>query len=92
MDTTSNLPLHKVGWNPPLKFTVNAEIGSNLAAVKKFRRREKAIGMVRTIQTRLFGTEIFATTGPMPSIDEIYPNQVHVLATESPLLYFVQLN
>ena len=37
IDIMSNLPLHKVGWNPPLKFTVDAEVGPNLAALKKWK-------------------------------------------------------
>jgi DNA polymerase I-like protein with 3'-5' exonuclease and polymerase domains len=37
MHIMSNLPLGQLGWNPPLKFTVDAEYGSNLAAVKKFK-------------------------------------------------------
>jgi DNA polymerase I-like protein with 3'-5' exonuclease and polymerase domains len=31
----SNLPLHEVNWSPQLKFTVDAEIGHNLANMKK---------------------------------------------------------
>ena len=37
IDIMSNLPLHQVGWNPPLKFTVDAEVGPNLADVKKWK-------------------------------------------------------
>jgi DNA polymerase I-like protein with 3'-5' exonuclease and polymerase domains len=37
MQIMSSLPLHQLGWNPPLKFTVDAEAGPNLAAVKKFK-------------------------------------------------------
>jgi hypothetical protein len=33
----NQLPLHQLGWNPPLKFTVDAEFGPNLAVVKKFK-------------------------------------------------------
>ena len=32
----NQLPLHQLGWNPPLKFTVDAEVGPNLAVVKKW--------------------------------------------------------
>lgn len=31
----SNLPLHKVGWDPQLKFPADAEAGPNLASLKK---------------------------------------------------------
>jgi hypothetical protein len=31
----SNLPFDQLGWKPQLKFTVDAEIGPNLAALKK---------------------------------------------------------
>ena len=37
MEIMSNLPFHEVGWNPPLKFTVDAEVGQNLAEVKKWK-------------------------------------------------------
>ena len=37
MQIMSNLPLKDLGWNPPLKFTVDAEVGQNLADVKKFK-------------------------------------------------------
>lgn len=30
-----NLPFHKVGWNPQLKFTADAKIGPNMADLKK---------------------------------------------------------
>jgi hypothetical protein len=33
----SNLPLHKLGWNPPLQFIVVAETGLNMAALKKWK-------------------------------------------------------
>ena len=37
MAIMSNLPLHKLGWNPPLKFTVDAEVGHDLANMAKFK-------------------------------------------------------
>ena len=37
MEIMSNLPLPKLGWSPPLKFTVDAEVGHNLAELKKFK-------------------------------------------------------
>ena len=38
VEIMSNLPLHKLGWNPPLKFTVDAEVGYDLASVKKWKK------------------------------------------------------
>jgi DNA polymerase I-like protein with 3'-5' exonuclease and polymerase domains len=38
IEIMSNLPLQKLGWNPPLKFTVDAEVGPDLAAVKKWKK------------------------------------------------------
>ena len=38
IEIMSNLPLHKVGWKPPLKFTVDAEVGFDLASVKKWKK------------------------------------------------------
>jgi hypothetical protein len=32
----NQLTLHQVGWDSPLKFTVYAEVGPNLAVVKKW--------------------------------------------------------
>jgi DNA polymerase I-like protein with 3'-5' exonuclease and polymerase domains len=34
VDTMANLPLEKVGWNPPLKFIADAKIGPNMADLK----------------------------------------------------------
>lgn len=34
VDTMSNLPLEKVGWNPPLKFIADAKYGPNMADLK----------------------------------------------------------
>ena len=34
MEIISNLPLHQIGWIPPLKFMVDAEVGQNLAEVR----------------------------------------------------------
>ena len=33
----SNLPLHKLGWKPELQFIVDAEVGPNMAALKKWK-------------------------------------------------------
>jgi hypothetical protein len=33
----SHLPLHEVGWHPPLQFTVDAEAGPDLASMKKLK-------------------------------------------------------
>jgi hypothetical protein len=41
MAIMSNLPLHQVGWKQPLKFTVDAEAGQNLAEVKKWNPRRR---------------------------------------------------
>jgi hypothetical protein len=38
MQIMSNLPLKTVGWNPPLQFTVDAEVGQNLGEMKKFKQ------------------------------------------------------
>ena len=37
IEIMSNLPFEKVGWKPQLKFTVDAEVGPNLAAMKKWK-------------------------------------------------------
>lgn len=37
VEVMANLPFHKVGWNPQLKFTADAELGPNLAALKKLK-------------------------------------------------------
>ena len=34
-EVMSNLPFHQVGWQPQLQFTVDAEAGPTLAAVKQ---------------------------------------------------------
>lgn len=34
-EVMSNLPLHKLDWKPQLQFTADAELGPNLAALKK---------------------------------------------------------
>jgi DNA polymerase I-like protein with 3'-5' exonuclease and polymerase domains len=37
IEIMSNLPFHEIGWKPALKFTVDAEVGPNLAALKKWK-------------------------------------------------------
>lgn len=37
VDIMSNLPLHELGWHPPLQFTVDAEVGPNMAELTKFK-------------------------------------------------------
>ena len=37
LDIMGNLPFHKLGWQPQLKFTSDAEYGPNLAEMKKFK-------------------------------------------------------
>jgi len=37
VDIVSSPPFHQLGWNPPLKFTVEAEVGQKIAALKKWR-------------------------------------------------------
>jgi DNA polymerase I-like protein with 3'-5' exonuclease and polymerase domains len=35
VDVMENLPFHKVGWNPQLKFTADLKLGANMAYMKK---------------------------------------------------------
>ncbi|WP_113155981.1 DNA polymerase [Nitratireductor sp. OM-1] len=37
VEIMSNLPFHEVGWKPQLKFTADAEAGTNLANIKKLK-------------------------------------------------------
>ncbi|QIG66809.1 DNA polymerase I protein [Rhizobium phage RHph_TM16] len=37
MEMMSNLPLHELGWQPQLKFPVDAEFGPNMADMSKFK-------------------------------------------------------
>ena len=38
VDIMSNLPFDQVGWKPQLKFTVDAEVGPDLATMKKWKK------------------------------------------------------
>ena len=36
MEIMSTLPLQELGWNPPIKFTVDAEYGDDMAHMEAF--------------------------------------------------------
>jgi hypothetical protein len=37
VEVMENLPFHKVGWAPQLKFTADAKIGPNMADLKELK-------------------------------------------------------